>query len=90
MVRIHVSNSGAVVRELSVPGVRAVTYTPTGELVTAGDAGVRVWRASDYQPIAEAVGSFTAVSVAADGQRLVAAGRDGSLSLMCGLGRALQ
>jgi WD40 repeat protein len=90
MVRIHVSNNGAVVRELSVPGVRAVAYTPTGELVTAGDAGVRVWRASDYQPIAEAVGAFTAVSVAADGQRLVAAGRDGSLSLMCGLGRALQ
>jgi WD40 repeat protein len=90
VVRIHVSNTGAVVRELSVPGVRAVTYTPTGELVTAGDAGVRVLRATDYQPIAEAVGSFTAVAVAADGQRLVAAGRDGSLSLMCGLGRALQ
>jgi WD40 repeat protein len=90
VVRIHISNTGAVIREVSVPGVRAVTYTPTGELVTAGDAGVRVWRASDFQPIAEAIGSFTAVAVAADGQRLVAAGRDGSLSLMCGLGRALQ
>jgi WD40 repeat protein len=90
VVRVHDSRSGTMIRELSLPGVRAVAFTPTGELVAAGDSGLRMWRLTDGQPIAQARGSFTALAISPDGQKLVAAARDGSLSLLCGIERALR
>jgi WD40 repeat protein len=86
LVRIHSSQDGTVLRELAVPGAQAVAFAPSGELATAGDTAVRLWRVADGQPIAEATGSFTRVAFASDGQRLVAAGRDGSLHLLCRFG----
>jgi WD40 repeat protein len=89
-IRVHDSRDGTMVRELALPGVRAVAFTPTGELVAAGDSGLRMWRLTDGQPIAQARGSFTALAISPDGQKLVAAARDGSLNLLCGIERALR
>jgi WD40 repeat protein len=89
-IRVHDSRDGTMVRELALPGVRAVAFTPTGELVAAGETGLRMWRLTDGQPIAQARGSFTALAISPDGQKLVAAARDGSLNLLCGIERALR